>query len=76
VTPDELASYCVHALGGAGAQRTKAAVRRLVSVTMDALRPRRWSPSGGGGNTVGTRTPQVRAFGWTRAGGAKSSEER
>jgi AcrR family transcriptional regulator len=38
VPPDELASYCVHALGGAGAQRSKAAVRRLVSVTMDALR--------------------------------------
>ena len=40
VPPDELASYCVHALGGGGAQRSKAAVRRLVSVTMDALRPR------------------------------------
>jgi hypothetical protein len=38
VPPDELASYCVHALGGAGAHRSKAAVRRLVSVTMDALR--------------------------------------
>ena len=38
VQPDELASYCVHALGGAGSQRSKAAVRRLVSVTMDALR--------------------------------------
>ncbi len=35
----ELASYCVHALAGAGAQRSKAAVRRLVSVTRDGLRP-------------------------------------
>jgi AcrR family transcriptional regulator len=41
VSPDELASYCVHALAGAGAQRSKAAVRRLVSVTMDGLRPPR-----------------------------------
>jgi hypothetical protein len=39
VAPDELASYCVHALGGAGAQRSKAAVRRLVSVTLAGLRP-------------------------------------
>jgi AcrR family transcriptional regulator len=39
VPPDELASYCVHALGGAGAQRSKAAVRRLVSVTLAGLRP-------------------------------------
>jgi AcrR family transcriptional regulator len=41
VPPDELASYCVHALGGAGAQRSKAAARRLVMVTLDALRPSR-----------------------------------
>jgi AcrR family transcriptional regulator len=41
VPPDELASYCVHALGGAGAQRSKAAVRRLVSVTMAGLGPPR-----------------------------------
>ena len=39
VAPDELASYCLHALAGAGSQRSKAAVRRLVSVTMDGLRP-------------------------------------
>jgi AcrR family transcriptional regulator len=39
VPPDELASYCVQALGGAGGHRSKAAVRRLVSVTMDGLRP-------------------------------------
>ncbi len=40
VPPDELASYCLHALGGAGDQRSKAAVRRLVSVTLAGLRPR------------------------------------
>src|SRR5262245_55035747 len=39
VPPDELASYCVHALGGAGAQRSKAAVHRIVSVTLAGLRP-------------------------------------
>jgi hypothetical protein len=39
VPPDELASYCVHALGGDGAQRSKAAVRRLVSVTLAGLSP-------------------------------------
>jgi AcrR family transcriptional regulator len=38
VPPDELASYCAHALAGAGGQRSKAAVRRLVSVTMAGLR--------------------------------------
>jgi AcrR family transcriptional regulator len=38
VPPDELASYCVHALAGAGTQRSKAAVRRLVSVTLAGLR--------------------------------------
>jgi len=41
VAPDELASYSLHALGGAGSQRSKAAVRRLVAVTMDGLRPPR-----------------------------------
>ena len=39
VAPDELASYCVHALGGAGARRSNAAVRRLVTVTLAGLRP-------------------------------------
>ncbi len=41
VPPDELASYCVHALGGAGSERSKAAVRRLVTVTLTGLRPSR-----------------------------------
>jgi AcrR family transcriptional regulator len=39
VTPDELASFCIHALAGAGSQRSKAAVRRLVAVTLSGLRP-------------------------------------
>jgi AcrR family transcriptional regulator len=38
VTPDELASYCLHALAGASGQRSKAAVRRLVTVTLAGLR--------------------------------------
>jgi AcrR family transcriptional regulator len=41
VPPDELASYCLHALAGAGRQRSKAAVHRLVSVTLAGLRPPR-----------------------------------
>jgi AcrR family transcriptional regulator len=41
VPPDELASYCVHALAGAGARRSKAAVSRLVAVTLAGLRPPR-----------------------------------
>ncbi len=40
VTPDELASYCLHALGAAGELRSKAAVRRLVAVTLTGLSPR------------------------------------
>ena len=38
VPPKELAAYCVHALGAAGAVPSKAAVRRLVAVTLDGLR--------------------------------------
>jgi AcrR family transcriptional regulator len=41
VAPDELANYCLHALTAAGALRSKAAVRRLVSVTTAGLRPTR-----------------------------------
>ncbi len=39
VAPDELASYCLHALTAAGALPSKAAVRRLVAVTLAGLRP-------------------------------------
>jgi AcrR family transcriptional regulator len=48
VAPDELASYCIHALGGAAGQRSKAAVHRLVSVTLTGLRqPREGAPPHG-----------------------------
>lgn len=39
VAADELASYCLHALAAAGALPSKAAVRRLVKVTLSGLRP-------------------------------------
>ncbi len=39
ITPDELASYCLHALAAASSLPSKAAVRRLVAVTLDGLRP-------------------------------------
>ncbi|WP_254408146.1 hypothetical protein [Streptomyces sp. AC495_CC817] len=39
VSPDELAGYCLHALVGAGALSSKAAVLRLVAVTLAGLRP-------------------------------------
>jgi AcrR family transcriptional regulator len=41
VAPDELASYCLHALGAAGGLPSKAAARRLVTVTLAGLRPPR-----------------------------------
>jgi AcrR family transcriptional regulator len=39
VSPDELATFCLSALAGASQQRSKAAVRRLVDVTVAGLRP-------------------------------------
>jgi AcrR family transcriptional regulator len=39
VVPDELASYCLHALAAARSLKSKAAVRRLVTVTLAGLRP-------------------------------------
>jgi AcrR family transcriptional regulator len=41
VAPDELASYCLHALTAASNLPSKAAVRRLVKVTLAGLRPPR-----------------------------------
>ena len=38
VAPDELASYCLHALTAASSLPSKAAVRRLVAVTLAGLR--------------------------------------
>ena len=39
VGADELAAYSLHALGGAAAVSSKAAVRRLVGLTLAGLRP-------------------------------------
>jgi AcrR family transcriptional regulator len=41
VAPDELASYCLHALAAASSLPSKTAVRRLVTVTLAGLRPAR-----------------------------------
>ena len=41
VAPEELASYCVYSLAAARALPSKAAVRRLVNVTLAGLRPPR-----------------------------------
>jgi AcrR family transcriptional regulator len=40
VAPDELATYCLHSLTAARSLPSKAAVRRLVTVTLAGLRPR------------------------------------
>jgi AcrR family transcriptional regulator len=37
VAPDELASYCLHALSAASSLQSKAAVRRLVTITLAGL---------------------------------------
>jgi AcrR family transcriptional regulator len=39
IAPQELASYCLHALTAASSLASKAAVRRLVSVTLAGLKP-------------------------------------
>jgi AcrR family transcriptional regulator len=39
VPPGELASYCLHALAAASRLRSRAATRRLVTVTLSGLRP-------------------------------------
>jgi AcrR family transcriptional regulator len=39
IAPDELVSYCLHAIGAASQLPSKAAVRRLVGVTLAGLRP-------------------------------------
>jgi AcrR family transcriptional regulator len=41
VAPSELAGYCLHALAAAGSLPSRAAVRRLVMVTVAGLRPPR-----------------------------------
>jgi AcrR family transcriptional regulator len=44
IDPGELASYCLHALTAAGTLPSEAAVRRLVGVTLDGLRPAQARP--------------------------------
>jgi AcrR family transcriptional regulator len=39
IAPEELATYCIHSLTAAGAVPSKAAVRRLVAVTLAGLAP-------------------------------------
>jgi AcrR family transcriptional regulator len=39
IAPDELATYCRHALNAARSLRSQAAVKRLVALTLAALRP-------------------------------------
>jgi len=39
IAPEELASYCLHALAAASSLPSEAAVRRLVAVTLAGLRP-------------------------------------
>jgi hypothetical protein len=41
IAPEELARYCLYALGAASRLPSEAAVRRLVSVTLAGLRPPR-----------------------------------
>lgn len=45
VDPDELASYCLHALSAAGSLSSKAAVRRLVTVILAGLGQRAFDGS-------------------------------
>jgi len=40
VSPEELATYCLHALGAAVSLRSRTAVQRLVRVTLDGLHSR------------------------------------
>jgi AcrR family transcriptional regulator len=40
VAPDELANYCLHAIGAASSLTSKAAVRRLVTLTLAGLQSR------------------------------------
>ena len=44
VGPDELASYCLHAVGAARSLASRAAVRRLVTVILAGLRPPTFAP--------------------------------
>lgn len=41
IAPDELATFCLHALSAASSLPSESAVKRLVAVTLTALRPQR-----------------------------------
>jgi AcrR family transcriptional regulator len=47
IAADELATYCLHALTAATSLPSKAAVRRLVAVTLAGLRPPLWEGRAG-----------------------------
>lgn len=47
VTPSELAVYCIHAIAAAAGMASRAAVLRLVQVTLTGLRPARRPRDGG-----------------------------
>jgi hypothetical protein len=39
IAPDELVTFCLHAIGAASGLSSKAAVRRLVGITLTGIRP-------------------------------------
>ncbi|MFH9001910.1 hypothetical protein ACH4E5_01445 [Streptomyces afghaniensis] len=55
IAPGELARYCLHALTAAGDLPSKAAVHRLVTVTLTGVRPGGPEP---GRSTRGTCPPR------------------
>ena len=54
VAPNELAGYCLHALAAAAGLPSEAAVRRLVMVTVNGLRPARRATGRRGGHHSGS----------------------
>jgi AcrR family transcriptional regulator len=58
IASDELASYCLHALSAASSLSSKAAVHRLVQVTLAGLRP---NPS-----VIDVDTARARTRGWSK----------
>lgn len=54
IDPGELASYCLHALTAANSLPSQAAARRLVTVTLDGLRP---APAHHDTTTAGRQRP-------------------
>ncbi len=69
VAPDELASYCIHALAAASGLPSKAAVHRLVTVTLAGLHP-------GGTRGAHPAALQETGLGPSAAGGADRDDHR